>query len=125
MKGSWKNHTEWYCNRHLPASVLPAEMEKCWYAHCPCVRPPLELRPEMVEEVIKVVAPQRPAATESAPEVHASPLRSPRPSVFVGAKPCAWKDCHRTARANSMYCSRKCSNKNARWRHKQRKTEAA
>ena len=34
---------------------------------------------------------------------------------------CAWKPCKNAARPNSKYCSRTCSNKNARWRHKQRK----
>jgi len=73
-------------------------------------------------EVIEVILPTPPVARETPSD---APIRSPRPSIFVGAKPCSWKECHRTARANSMYCSRECSNKNARWRHKQRKTEAA
>lgn len=36
---------------------------------------------------------------------------------------CAWKDCDEPSRRNSIYCSRACSNKNARWRHKQRQKE--
>ena len=34
---------------------------------------------------------------------------------------CSWKDCGELARAKSLYCSRDCSNKNARWRHAVRK----
>lgn len=34
---------------------------------------------------------------------------------------CEWGPCVNDARSNSKYCSRACSNKNARWRHKQRK----
>ena len=34
---------------------------------------------------------------------------------------CAWKPCTNPVRPHSKYCSRTCSNKNARWRHKQRK----
>ncbi|TNE87746.1 MAG: hypothetical protein EP330_17460 [Deltaproteobacteria bacterium] len=34
---------------------------------------------------------------------------------------CGWGPCVNEARSNSKYCSRACSNKNARWRHKQRK----
>lgn len=36
---------------------------------------------------------------------------------------CAWKDCEEPARTTSIYCSRGCSNKNARWRHKLRETD--
>ena len=34
---------------------------------------------------------------------------------------CAWADCQKPARPRSKYCSRNCSNKNARARHKARK----
>jgi hypothetical protein len=34
---------------------------------------------------------------------------------------CEWHPCAKPRRPNSKYCSRNCSNKNARWRHKQRK----
>lgn len=30
---------------------------------------------------------------------------------------CAWRDCHNSPQGRSRYCSRDCSNKNARWRH--------
>lgn len=33
---------------------------------------------------------------------------------------CAWKDCTHSPRETSKYCSKECSNKNARWRHRQR-----
>lgn len=34
---------------------------------------------------------------------------------------CGWHPCRNPRRPNSKYCSRDCSNKNARWRYKQRK----
>ena len=34
---------------------------------------------------------------------------------------CAWRACEEAARKNSLYCSRDCSNKNARWRLRLRK----
>lgn len=34
---------------------------------------------------------------------------------------CAWRGCSKSSRDTSKYCSRACSNKNARWRHAQRK----
>ena len=40
-----------------------------------------------------------------------------------GVQLCAWKDCGKPARPNSKYCSRNCSNKNARWRHRPRDPE--
>lgn len=48
----------------------------------------------------------------------------PAPKVVVEpalvGQPCEWPGCCNTARAGSKYCSRECSNKNARARHKQR-----
>ncbi|MEM6927743.1 MAG: hypothetical protein AAF602_12490 [Myxococcota bacterium] len=41
------------------------------------------------------------------------------PSV-VGDQMCTWPGCDKPARPNSKYCSRACSNKNARARHKAR-----
>lgn len=42
----------------------------------------------------------------------------------AGLRPCAWRECAKMARPNSKYCSRNCSNKNARARHaKRRKPE--
>ena len=38
-----------------------------------------------------------------------------------GCEICAWVDCQNLARPRSKYCSRNCSNKNARARHKARK----
>lgn len=34
---------------------------------------------------------------------------------------CVWPPCEKARRKKSKYCSRECSNKNARWRHKMRK----
>ena len=34
---------------------------------------------------------------------------------------CAWVECSNPRRPNSIYCCRKCSNKNAHWRAKQRR----
>ncbi len=35
-------------------------------------------------------------------------------------KECAWRDCNKAARPRSKYCSRNCSNKNARSRYSRR-----
>lgn len=39
-------------------------------------------------------------------------------------QPCAWPPCARYARANSKYCSRNCSNKNARARYARRNVKS-
>jgi hypothetical protein len=36
---------------------------------------------------------------------------------------CVWPPCEKTRRKKSKYCSRECSNKNARWRHKMRRKD--
>jgi hypothetical protein len=41
--------------------------------------------------------------------------------VATDGQICAWKNCEKVARPNSKYCSRNCSNKNARARHASRK----
>ena len=42
-----------------------------------------------------------------------------------GMPTCAWRDCDKTARPRSKYCSRNCSNKNARSRYSSRNDEEA
>ena len=56
----------------------------------------------------------KPAKPKAAKE--AKPAAEPAP----GAEICAWPGCGKPARKNSKYCSRACSNKNARHRHKMR-----
>ena len=54
------------------------------------------------------------ALIEEAPEKKASFKATP--SLM-----CAWRECENETRPKSKYCSRDCSNKNARWRYKSRK----
>ena len=160
-KVSWKDYEHWSCGRHLPALVLPANVERCWL--CTNKRPPMSARPPMPEgfeeKKPKAKAKHTPkriakrhqpseldamltgsvAATLDA-EVEPKPSRTPTPAVTpkVKAAPkaptkaelakaagvtvtiCAWHDCDEPARPRSKYCSRNCSNKNARARHKAR-----
>jgi hypothetical protein len=68
-----------------------------------------------------------PAATPAsapAPAAAAAPsadAQTASTSSASGALRCAWHECHELARPNSKYCSRECSNKNARQRHRARK----
>ena len=90
-KSRWLNLDEWVCPNHIPSPRYPIKLEKCWYLNC-------EQRPPMVER--------------------------PVPNTDI----CAWHMCDKGfdgkgafSRENSKYCSRDCSNKNARYRHKTRK----
>ena len=97
----WLDRDNWSCPNHIPSLKLPAHADKCWYVNCQS-RPPEALRPE--------------------------------PPIVVGKAVglCAWEKCAKgleggraDARNKSKYCSRDCSNKNARFRHKARKEKAA
>ena len=63
-------------------------------------------------------ATKKPVTKASKPAVKKERPASP-PSGDSGQ--CAWHECSEIARPRSKYCSRNCSNKNARSRHKARK----
>lgn len=99
-RSHWKDHGHWQCQNHVPPINLPASATRCWMVGC-SVRPPEDLRPEEVA----VVDP--------------GPMRGT--VVSIGESPCAYEGCSNVARDGSKYCSRACSNRNARKRHKERK----
>ena len=99
----WDNAQMWVCAAHMRGVRLPAEATKCYYAGCQSVRPSMSDRPEPVAE----------------PE----PVAAMPPRTRVNE--CDWASCHEPARPGSKYCSRRCSNRNARQRHRKRKREAA
>jgi len=76
----------------------------------------------------KAAAPSAPAgrkATKAASPSRAAPKKAtarkaPLLTESSGGM-CAWHECCKPARPRSKYCSRNCSNKNARARHKARK----
>ena len=70
----------------------------------------------------KVSPPDAPAAPKPASKPRASKdTKKPAGAAAEpGAEVCAWPGCGKAARKNSKYCSRACSNKNARHRHKMR-----
>lgn len=51
----------------------------------------------------------------------AANVKAPAPGATAEVRLCAWNGCGKPARPNSKYCSRNCSNKNARARHAARK----
>ena len=105
IRSYWRDHEHWVCLRHVPPIRLPATSPRCWMAGC-SHRPAMEARPEPTpdEEPLTFI-------------VH--------PSVARQITRCAHPECSEPARDNSKYCSRLCSNRNARLRHKARQRSAA
>lgn len=97
----WKNHRAWACLDHVPPITLPASATKCWMRGCGAHRPAMDERPE--EEI----------------------LPEPKPTLPEGVELCAWEGCTQHARPGSKYCSRRCSNRNARKRFRERNRDAA
>ena len=74
---------------------------------------------------------KRSSASKKSPAKSGSPARAAASKKTAARKTaptadgmggnCAWDECSKQARPRSKYCSRNCSNKNARARHKARK----
>ena len=72
-------------------------------------KPALSSRKSVAKSNTRTSAPKKSVTRKTAP-----------PADGSGGM-CAWHECSKTARPRSKYCSRNCSNKNARARHKARK----
>jgi hypothetical protein len=120
----WKDHDHWQCLKHVPPVTLPESSGRCWFAGCSqrpdeADRPLVEVRPPEPEPIPRPArahtdAP-RPTSTRSAE------MAPERAAVLAeGVVKCALETCAKPARAGSKYCSRVCSNRNARRRFKAR-----
>ena len=86
--------TQWACTEHTPSLYLPVGAKACWLCG--------EEKPPITDNI---------------------PVRS-KPVVvgFFNTKNlCSLSGCLNPSKDNSKYCSRGCSNKNARKRYKERK----
>jgi len=87
--------------------------------------PPPAAKP--AKPVAKPVAPplaeQVTPASTPAPAAASKPAEPSDDDDGEDGGPCAWHECDKMARPRSKYCSRECSNKNARLRHKQRRKD--
>jgi hypothetical protein len=98
----WISQDTWVCFKHIPMAKIPAAAKICWYCK--------DAQPD----------------SSSAPPSQPTPRHRPVGNVVAGAPgkgPCAWPGCSNTASSISKYCSRQCSNKNARARAADRKSE--
>lgn len=103
VKSRWKDHGHWQCMHHVPPITLPASSARCWMIGC-SVRPNEDTRPEELPE----------------PEPQPANVVSINGGGGSGER-CAYEPCTNHAREGSKYCSRACSNRNARKRHKERR----
>lgn len=105
QKAIWKNYTHWQCQAHVPPITLPASAQRCWMVGC-SVRPDEAIRPE------EVIPEPEPVVADNVKV------------IGLGDEKCAYANCSNIARDGSKYCSRACSNRNARQRHKSRRDAA-
>ena len=105
----WYDEDTWVCPMHMCSVRLPKASLKCYYAGCTSVQP--EFDGQMARP--KAEQPQKRVAPMPVVEV---PAASTTPK-------CEWHSCAKPARAGSKYCSRECSNRNARARYRARKRQ--
>lgn len=124
----WKDHDHWQCLKHVPPVTLPHTSARCWFVGC-SHRPSDMIRPAWIAPVEDTEAP--PAAIVA---IRPIPVRLAEPATkadntVAHSAPaehlrCAYELCSNEARDGSKYCSRTCSNRNARRRFKARKKVA-
>ena len=88
------DQTRWACTRHVPSLYLPVEAKACW-----------------------LCGEEKPSSDDNIP-VRSRPLVV---DFFNTKNLCSLNGCLSPTQDNSKYCSRNCSNKNARKRYRERK----
>ena len=104
----WYDEDTWVCPLHMCSVRLPKATKSCYYAGCKSQQPFYDgnvVRPkaEQIKAAPVVSEPKAPAA----------------PAVAI----CEWHSCSKPVRVGSKYCSRECSNRNARARYRARKRQ--
>ena len=116
---SWPHDAVFHCRccgHRLFGNTAVNYTDKLLVEHQEELRKAAEAAKKAAEEARKEAA--RRAAEEARKEAE----RKRREALVMVRTPpvCAWDPCSEPSRPNSMYCSRNCSNKNARARHKAR-----
>ena len=103
----WYDEDTWVCPLHMCSVRLPKATLACYYAGCTSTQPPYDgnvVRPKALQ-----------------PSKSAAPVPAEEPVIKPVLPGCEWHSCSKPARAGSKYCSRECSNRNARARYRARK----
>lgn len=142
MAALWINEDYWACTAHMRTVRLPAGTSRCWYAGCDSARPtdPAEepesrtayearhkQRLERGERSLHsdALAPEQILERARQMEDEARRPQVDETEVVPDVAQCQWHACEESARPDSKYCSRKCSNKNARARYLKRQRDKA
>jgi len=121
-RSRWNDHNHWQCLKHVPPVKLPSSSARCWFVGC-SARPSEEERPVWVAPVERPAPVDAPVvALRSAPSARRTTAQPSAPASTQNAahegSSCALESCANQARGGSKYCSRACSNRNARRRFK-------
>ena len=141
---AWESSSHWLCLNHTPAVRLPIAANGCWMAGCDCDRPaepdefPVRMRaqPPAPKRIFPKARPTVRAKTKTTPVRKSKGLialddlpafiveqlaKEASATTHDGAgEGCALDGCGETTRPGSKYCSRTCSNRNARRRYKKK-----
>jgi hypothetical protein len=124
----------WYCAQewrgHRPKGdppakkeVKPPEPKKGPWGQT--FMPPVRVTPEPYKMPVSRLLHMESMAKPLAPQTTtyaSTPKGKPNPFLLKTHGKCAWEKCIQAAREKSKYCSRECSNRNARFRAEQRGT---
>ena len=119
---------DWESNSDHPEEDADSKRERPSHA---LLKEAAEGREEQRSPVAEVPPVAEPTASPAKAKAKAEPRKASKaaeaaPQAEAGENQCSWPGCGKIARKNSKYCSRACSNKNARHRHKLRvKTDDA
>ena len=108
-----RQYTEYLKSRHLEPTTEPERAAAV---------EPAEAAPVAAAPAPEQPGEQKAPAAQPAAEPPAAAQAEPEAAPSGDFRKCAWKDCAKAARPRSKYCSRNCSNKNARARHAARKS---
>ena len=134
-KPYWKNAQFWICPKHLPSARFPATVAACWFAGCTSQRPPIKdesphpIEPPKANPDPPSSAPLKSKAQSKSTadikneliQVVEAKSKKTEENTDSSKKLCAWIKCDKgpnetrnVASKRSKYCSRDCSNRNAR-----------
>lgn len=133
----WKDANTWICSKHLPSIEVPSSSGACPFVGCDSIRPRNGRPTSGAGETTPPSSSASSASASVRPPTSTTPTKTatPAPSIPVTLASltpsseevslCSWLKCDKgsdggpaIARARSKYCSKDCSNKNARHRYK-------
>lgn len=120
----WKDSTTWICSKHLPSIEVPSSMGACPFVGCDSIRP-RHGRPTPTEGSTSETPVTQASSTTSSPTPSVTRAKKKAPTPVPAVELCNWFKCDKgengdpaPSRPRSKYCSKDCSNKNARHRYK-------